>query len=144
MWINHLIGTHVLRCQVKILQNPLRTTIKIYSKVTPPNTVMSIISAITKEFDKPISALSFSDDCAQVSIKFADGSSIVALTPDLTSSTENEIPVTDVDSTSPLIFTSLRSNSEDGTETFTLHANNKSLARQGFSEAIIKRAQEKG
>ncbi|XP_078481248.1 zinc finger protein ZF(C2H2)-68 isoform X3 [Ciona intestinalis] len=122
---------------------PESNNVNSTSKGDSPNTVISIISAIAKEFEKPISALSFSDDSAQVTIKFADGNLVIAQTPDLVGVDKDEKILSNIDTDSILTFTSVRTKGEDNTEILTLLANDRPLARKLFSETIVKGVRDK-
>jgi len=51
--------------------------------------MLRIIMALVKEFEKPIGALSFDDKEPEIHISFADGTSVVALVPDLLSTKDD-------------------------------------------------------
>ena len=54
-----------------------------------------IISALTGHFSKGVAQINFDEDCSKLNATFADGTNIIAMVPDLSSTTSSiEIPFT--------------------------------------------------
>ncbi|XP_039266614.2 uncharacterized protein LOC120342030 [Styela clava] len=106
------------------------------------NPVTVLLQAIVKEYKKPVHAVLFGEDFAEVKVQFEDKTSLVAHLPDLAGEQMNEN--TEIDPSAKLEFQIQRVKTEgDESESCIVRVNNPTLAQRLMASAL-KQGVEQG